>query len=194
MPVFRVTHYLDASQRFLEDSVLKDDVDVVIRGPDENCSEIGGDLVVVVLNHTTSNMQYRTAKSTVTVHKFTVMDGSFGVFRAQFNTCLSRNTRSWSITPGSTLIIKRWNWVWCDNPEELDCKAICRGVLLVHDYNWKPAPSSKPCALNQHGNLLIVVGDETDTLTIGVSVLEWIEDNSFIGWVTTHHQREERED
>lgn len=90
MPVLRVTHHLDASQRFLEDSVLKEDEDVIMRSADIlHGDEIGGHLYLTVIHHLESMGTYKSANSTTTVHKLTLMDGSHGVVKAQLNISLS---------------------------------------------------------------------------------------------------------
>jgi len=184
MPVFRVAHCLEGSQRFLEDSVTKAEGELSVRSSDIHASEIGGDLHVIVLSHTTSNMQCRTAKSTVTMHKLVVMDGSHGVFKVQLNTSLSRSTRAWAVTPGCTLSVKRWNWIWCDHSADIDCVTIRRGVLLIHNYSWKPAPPTGPLMLRDGaGAPVVVASDETRTKIIDVAVIDYIEEHGCIGWM-----------
>jgi len=147
--LFTCSYYLNASKRFLEDSVLKtEDEDVVVRSADFHAAPIGGNLHLTLLHHVESESTYKNKKeSTTTVHKLVLMDGSLGVFKAQLNTSCNRNVLSWSIAKGSTITVKRWNWIWCDNQSLVDCKAITRGVLLIHDFTWIPAPTSKPCAM-----------------------------------------------
>ena len=184
MPVFRVTYHLEASQRFLEDSVLKEDQDVVIRSADiVHGSEIGGDLHLIVLHHLESTGSYKAANSTAAVHKLTLMDGSHGVFKAQLNTSLSRAIGSWNIPVGSTLTVKRYNWIWCDDQSMVTCKAVARGILLIHDFSWKPAPSPEPCLLDLGRDAHLVMGDDVVTEVVSWDVVDYTQETSFVGWI-----------
>jgi len=180
--MFNVTHHLDASSGFLEDSVLKHDHEVMARSADIHATEIGGPITLVVLNHTCSTMNYRSAKSTISVHKFILMDGSGGVFRAQLKTSLSKATRSWAVAYGCSVMVKNWNWIWCNSLTDIPCRAVHRDILLINDYSWNPVPSPNPCDGASDG-LSYLIGDETSTKIMDAAVVDYTEETSFVGWL-----------
>jgi len=95
--------------------VLKTDEEVNVRSSEYHSAPVGGHLQLIVLRHNGSTATCRAANSITTVHKLVVMDSSYGVFRAQLITSLSRNINSWNITNGSTIAMKHYNWIWHDN-------------------------------------------------------------------------------
>ena len=184
MPVFCCNYFLDATQRFLEDSVLKGaDEDAIVRSADAHAREIGGDLHLIMLHHLEHTGTYKAANSNTTVHKLVLTDGSYGVFKAQLNTSLSRNIRSWNVPNGSTITVKRWNWIWCDRQNELDCKVIVRGVLLIHDYSWKPAPTDGLCEMMVPCSPAIMLGDDSVSELFDWEVVDYTSEHSFVGWL-----------
>jgi len=176
-----VRHCLDASRRFLEDSVLKDDSDVVVRSPDDHASEIGGTLNLIVLSISNGIMSYKSAKSTIAVYKLVVMDGDNGVFKAHLNTSLSKGLRNWTLKPGCTVFVKTWNWIWCDQPQDLNAPSISRGILLIHDFAWRAPPSAPDRTPMAHPAL--VLGDESTFTPVHHSVVEHVEENSYVAWM-----------
>jgi len=178
MPIYRVHHYYDGLPRFLEESVLKDDHEVVIRSSDVYARPAGGPLKLIVLSHFSSTLSYKAAKTSITLHKFIVMDGSKGVFVVHMNSSLTKGLRDWTLASGCTLICNRWNWIWCKPPIELHAPAICRGVLMVHDYTWRVAPDcSDP---NWRMNPALTAGDHILTTDIKSAVLEYVREKQFV--------------
>ena len=173
MSLLRCCYYLDASQGFLEDSVLKGEEDVVIRSANAvHPREIGGSLRLTVLHHMTSTVWYKSLSNAITVHKLVVMDGAMGIFRAQLNTSYS-GMESCSFEAGGTITVGSWDWIWCDNSDKLDCKALIRAILLINYFNWKAPPKPEDCSIGKNAVGIYVSWDAID----------YIQEHSYVGWM-----------
>jgi len=66
--------------------VLKTDEEVVIGSSVYHSAPVGGHFQLILLHCDNSTATHHAANSTTTVYKLVVMDGSYGIFRAQLNT------------------------------------------------------------------------------------------------------------
>lgn len=182
----RTKYFQDASPRFLEDSMLKDDMAVVPRSPDLHCIEIGGPLKVTVLGHACSTLNYQHLNKPVLVHRFVVMDGNNGVFKVHLNVLHSKRLDDTQIPNGSTLIINKWKWLWMELLNESWVPAISHGVLLAHDYDLRLSlqdPSWGYSPSNSHTTC------PTATMDIDHSVIDYVGNNSHLVWMEPNHAK-----
>ena len=185
---YRMNHFVDASPRFLEDSMLKDDRAVVPRSPDLHCTEIGGPLKVTVLGHACSALSYSSPFKLPSpfVHRFVVMDGSHGVFKVHLNILTSKTLNDKIIPKGSTIVINTWNWIWLEQPNSADIPATSHGVLIAHDYYFRLSLEDPAWGYD----CSTCRGPEERTITeVDCGAVEFVGNTSYLTWLTPNKDR-----
>ena len=127
-------------------------------------------LSFTILQISKRNAQYSTS-APIAVYRFILMDGDNGVFKAQCNSCLSGVLRSAALHSGSTVIVKKYHWIWrgdMSHGTELDGE-LWRGIMVIDDIDWKAGPVAASASIEDDS--VSTVSVDFDTVLIDEDVM-----------------------
>ena len=172
--------YLDiATKDFLTDAVLAPD-DKSFPIPTTIITSIPACCFTVLQVHEEDAL-WGVKGSPVKIYRLVLMDGSMSVFSGVTDTCLSGLLSGKNLTPGCTVVIREYSWIWKFSNNKTEWRA----VMLIRSMGWyyPPTQSLSPTCTqpSQRKRKAIVSSEKQEKETVASSLLDIADDGAAAG-------------
>ena len=125
-----------------------------------------------------SNSKYASSAA-IAMYRFVLMDGNHGLFKAVCNSNISGVLRSAKLMPGTTIVVKRYHWIWrgdMTSDEETDGE-LWRGVMVIDDIDWIAGPPEED---NGTGDAVSTVSIDFDSILLDREAVDEVSQNNSV--------------